>query len=103
VLASVGRDRNGKKNNSAASEIRAKACMTLLAAHTKGCRTHIQLSRQLGGQLLCILCNLIVEVDVGGVLEQMVLPVHCLNNLRVAMTHTHCDNPSKCLHNQYQS
>ncbi len=77
--------------------------MTLLAANTNACKTHIQLSRQLGSQLLCILRNLIVEVDVGGVLEQMVLPVHCLNNLRVAMTHTHSDNASKCLHNQYQS
>ena len=77
--------------------------MTLLAANMQACKTHIQLSRQLGSQLLCILCNLIVEVDVGGVLEQMILPVHCLNNLRVAMTHTDCDNASKRLHNQDQS
>jgi len=93
----------GAANSPTASEIRARACMMLLAATTKACKTHIQLSRQLGSQLLCILCNLIVEVDVGGVLEQMILLVHCLNNLRMAMTHTNCDNASKSLHNQHQS
>ena len=48
-------------------------------------------------ELLCILCNLIVQVDVGGVLQQVVLPVHCCHHFRMTVSHTDCHNPSKSL------
>ena len=64
---------------------------------------YIQLSRQLCCQFLRILGDLVVEVDVGGMLEQMILPVHCLDNLGVAMPYADCNNPGKGLHDRKEA
>ena len=44
-----------------------------------------------------ILCDFVVEVNVSGVLKQVVLPVHCLDNLGVTMPYADGNNPGKGL------
>lgn len=46
---------------------------------------YIQVVWQLGGKLLSILSDLIVEVDVRGVLQQVVLPVHSCHHFGMAV------------------
>lgn len=59
--------------------------------------THLEVARHLVCQLFSILSNLVVEVDVGGVLQEVILPIYCRHNLGMTVSHTDCHNPSKGL------
>ena len=61
------------------------------------CRTYIEIAWKFGSQLLCILSNLIVQIDVGSVLQQVVLPVHSCHHFGMAVTNAHSNNASKSL------
>ena len=50
---------------------------------------HLEVAREPVGELLGIFCNLIVEVDSGGVLQQRGLALHRLHHGRVAVAHAH--------------
>jgi hypothetical protein len=48
-------------------------------------------------QLLGVLRNLVVEVDGGGVLQELVLLVHSLYDVGMAVAHADCDDASESL------
>lgn len=58
---------------------------------------YLEVSRHLVRQLLGILCYLVVEVDGGGVLQQLVLLVDSCNHLGVAVTNAHGHDACKGL------
>mmetsp|Transcript_8778 Transcript_8778/g.18751 ORF Transcript_8778/g.18751 Transcript_8778/m.18751 type:complete len:325 (+) Transcript_8778:859-1833(+) len=48
-------------------------------------------------KFLCILCNLVVQVDSGCVLQELALLVDCLNHVGVTMPHAYSDDTSKSI------
>ena len=60
-------------------------------------KAYVQVARQRRCQLLGIFCYLIVEVDVGCMLQQMVLPVYGCYHLWMTVTHADGDNAGKYL------
>jgi len=48
-------------------------------------------------QFLGVLCDLVVEIDGGGVLEQLALPVDGRDHLGMTVAHAHGDDPGKRL------
>lgn len=62
---------------------------------------HLQISRHAISQLLGILCNLGVQVDCGGMLEQLILVLNCLQDFRMTMPNADRHNPCKCLQDRH--
>ena len=60
-------------------------------------RSYLEVPRHLGCQLFGVLCDLVVEVDGGCVLEQLALFVHSCHHLRMTVAHAHRHNPGKRL------
>lgn len=60
--------------------------------------SHLEVARHLISELLGIFCNLVVQVDGGRVLQQLILAVDSSYNLGVAVANTHCYDTCECLH-----
>ena len=68
-----------------------------LGRHPCAQQPYLQVARHLGRQLLGVQRNLRVEVDIGGVLQLLLLLTDGCHDRRVAVAHAHGHNPSYCL------
>lgn len=65
--------------------------------------TNLEVAWHVRRQFFSILCDLVVQVYGGCVLQEAVLLVDSLHHLRVTVTNTDCDNASKCLQHKERS
>lgn len=61
------------------------------------CAAYLEVPWHPIGQLLGVLRNLVVEIDGGGVLQELVLLVHSLHHVGMAVAHADRDDASESL------
>ena len=71
--------------------------LTFMQATKQGLRPDLEVAGQPVSELLCVQRYLGVQVDGGGVLQQLALALHRINHPGVAVPHADCDNACKRL------
>lgn len=71
--------------------------LTFHASRQEGLFDNLEVARQSVSELLCIQRYLGVQVDGGGVLQQLALALHRVNHSGVAVPHADCNNTRKRL------
>ena len=67
------------------------------SSRQEGLQADLEVARQPVCELLCIQRYLGIQVDGGGVLQQLALALHRINYPGVTVPHADCDNARKCL------